>query len=308
MSPKRKSNELTGCNSSGSAKYDDLPESVERKSLNRVKGGEKVLFSRDPDLPGMEVRFSRYDGFSFSRHTHDTYSIGVMLEGASYCIDNFTDSSFVAAGDVALINPEQVHSGVPLPDVGITYLMFYVDPLWMQKAAQQICETDSGFPEFDSFCSQVPGAADKLKLFHRCLSASGTRLAKESLALSAFAELLSGHGRIVPVREGRREHHAVLRAKEYLDANISRKVSLDELATVTGLSSYYFLRVFKKNTGLTPHAYFIARRIERARTMLLRGIPFSVVALECGFGDQSHFTHKFKQVMGVTPGQYLSGG
>lgn len=97
MSPKSKSKEMAECNNSGSAKHDNLLETVERKSVNRVQGGEKVLFSRDPDLPGMEVRFSRYDGFSFSRHTHDTYSIGVMLEGASYCIGNFTDSSFVVA-------------------------------------------------------------------------------------------------------------------------------------------------------------------------------------------------------------------
>lgn len=277
------------------------------KKITPVHGHEKVLFSRDPDLPGIEIRFSRYDGFRFPRHTHDTYSVGVILEGASYCTDTVADSSLAAPGDVFHINPGLVHSGVPLQDIGVSYLLFYVDQSWMKNAAWQISETDCNFPEFENYRSRVPDASQKLKLFYNCLSFSGTRLAKESLALSAFAELIAGNGRITPVKVGREEHRAVSIAKEYLDGNVSRKVSLDELSSVTGLSSYYFLRVFKKYTGMTPHAFFIARRIEKARKMLLNKIPFSEVALELGFVDQSHFNHKFKQIMGVTPGQYVSG-
>jgi AraC-like DNA-binding protein len=269
-----------------------------------INGKEKVLFSRDPDLPGMEFRFSRYDGFKFARHTHDTYTVGVVLEGASYCTDKVADSSLVASGDVFHINPEQVHSGVPLRDVGVSYLLFYADPKWVRNTVYQISEIDHGFPEFKSFCSNSLAVSEKFKAFYRCLSLSGTSLAKQSLAVSAFAELFSGNGRIVPVRTGNNEHRAVAVAKEYLESNVGRKVSLDELAAVTGLSSYYFLRVFKKSTGMTPHAFFIIRRIEKARKMILSGLPFSEIALECGFGDQSHFTHKFKQFMGVTPGQY----
>lgn len=273
--------------------------------ISPVHGGEKVLFSRDPDLPGMEIRFSRYGGFTFPRHTHDTYTVGVVLEGASYCTDKMSDSLLVAPGDLFHINPEQVHSGVPLRNVGVSYLLFYVEPEWVNKAVQQIFETDKGFPEFTNFCSNSPQASDKFKAFYRCLSLSGTSLAKESIVLTAFAELFKANGRIAPLRSAGNEHHAVSLAREYLENNVSRKVSLDDLASITGLSSYYFLRVFKKSTGMTPHAYFTARRIEKARKLLLNKVPFAEVALDCGFGDQSHFSHKFKQVMGVTPGQYL---
>ena len=47
-------------------------------------------------------------------------------------------------------------------------------------------------------------------------------------------------------------------------------------------------------------------RIERAKTLLTRGWPVAHVAVETGFFDQSHFTRRFKRIVGVTPGQYLN--
>jgi transcriptional regulator GlxA family with amidase domain len=77
---------------------------------------------------------------------------------------------------------------------------------------------------------------------------------------------------------------------------------------VSGLSRFHLLRVFSKEIGLPPHAYQIRLRIERARTMLRKGIPPALVAGATGFADQSHFTRHFKRVWGITPARYARAG
>ena len=78
------------------------------------------------------------------------------------------------------------------------------------------------------------------------------------------------------------------------------------MAAVVGLNPYHFARQFRAATGLPPHQYVIARRVERAK-LLLEGdseSPWAEVAAGVGFADQSQFTHHFKRAVGVTPGQF----
>jgi AraC family transcriptional regulator len=75
---------------------------------------------------------------------------------------------------------------------------------------------------------------------------------------------------------------------------------------VARLSVYHFARQFKVATGLSPHQYVILRRVERARQLLQSSADLSLaeVGAHAGFSDQSQFTHHFKRLLGVTPGQF----
>jgi AraC family transcriptional regulator len=89
--------------------------------------------------------------------------------------------------------------------------------------------------------------------------------------------------------------------EEHLDAGPSR----EQTAAVARVSTYHFARQFKAATGLPPHQYVIARRVERAK-LLLQGGGFSLaeVAAHAGFTNQSQFSQHFKRLVGVTPGQF----
>ena len=65
-------------------------------------------------------------------------------------------------------------------------------------------------------------------------------------------------------------------------------------------------RQFKASAGLPPHQYVIARRIERVKQLLQAGTDLTLaeVAADAGFLDQSQFSHHFKRLVGVTPGQF----
>ncbi|WP_181170412.1 MULTISPECIES: AraC family transcriptional regulator [unclassified Mesorhizobium] len=92
------------------------------------------------------------------------------------------------------------------------------------------------------------------------------------------------------------------RAKELIDTSLDSGLTLDMLAASCSLSKRHFTRAFRQSTGMAPHQWLQQRRIDRAKQLLAKpGLSLSVVALECGFADQSHFARNFSRVVGITP-------
>jgi AraC-like DNA-binding protein len=274
--------------------------------MNKI---ENVSYRRDADLEGLEVCRVVASNHVFPNHAHDgIYAIGLMENGGSWCLGTGREDAFVGTGQIALINPGQVHSGVPVQQRHITYTMIYVGLDRFVDLARDVCEASDILPEFKRIV--VPDAPLFAMLAHlsRLVDKPGRRLQKQSVALEAFAHLVSAYGGVrAPARRTGRQRRAVRRAKEFLSANLEARLSLEEVAAAVGLSRYHFLRIFKQETGLPPHLYRVQRRIDAAQQLLKNGVPFSEVALATGFTDQSHFTNKFRQFIGATPSQYLSG-
>ena len=92
-------------------------------------------------------------------------------------------------------------------------------------------------------------------------------------------------------------------AIEYINANLASKLTLAEIAKVVRLSKSRFSRAFKISHGVSPWAYIIMTRVERANRMI-RGTrePLSQIAGACGFADQAHLCRAFRRWVGVSPG------
>jgi AraC family transcriptional regulator len=138
---------------------------------------------------------------------------------------------------------------------------------------------------------------------------AGGRLAAESLANVLAAHLIR-HA-LAPRPPGRGPDGGALprgrlrAVVEYVEEHLDAGPSLGQLAAVARLSPYHFARQFKAATGLPPHEYVIARRVERARQFLQVGhLSLAEVAAQAGFSDQSQFSRHFKRLVGVTPGQF----
>ncbi len=138
---------------------------------------------------------------------------------------------------------------------------------------------------------------------------AGGPLAAESLA-NVLAVYLIRHV-LAPRRPGRGSDGALPRGRlravvEYVEGRLDAGPSLGDMAAVARLSPYHFARQFKRATGLPPHQYVIARRVERAKQFLHGGGDLSLaeVAAQTGFSDQSQFSRHFKRIVGVAPGQF----
>jgi AraC-like DNA-binding protein len=122
------------------------------------------------------------------------------------------------------------------------------------------------------------------------------------LAQTAAAVLVGrsgSHGRSFP-------SPLVRRTRALIEDRYAENIRLEELAQEAGVSKFHFLRQFRRQVGMAPHAYQIAVRIARARELLALGHSGAVVADRVGFYDQSAFTRAFKRAAGITPGAYAA--
>jgi len=138
---------------------------------------------------------------------------------------------------------------------------------------------------------------------------AGGKLAAESLA-NVLAVHLIRHVS-APRRPAREPDGTLPRARlrvvvENVEDHLDASLTLEELAAVAHLSPYHFARQFRAVTGLPPHQFVIARRVERARQILQQDGDLSLaqVASRAGFSDQSQFSRHFKRLVGVTPGRF----
>jgi AraC family transcriptional regulator len=139
--------------------------------------------------------------------------------------------------------------------------------------------------------------------------AGGGRLAAESLANLLAVHLIRNAS--APRPPARRTDGALPRRKlqavvEYVEGYLGDGPTLGQMAAAAHLSPYHFARQFKAATGVPPHRYVIARRVERAQQLLQRDGDLSLteVAARAGFSDQSQLSRHFKRAVGVTPGQF----
>jgi transcriptional regulator of acetoin/glycerol metabolism len=110
---------------------------------------------------------------------------------------------------------------------------------------------------------------------------------------------------LAPQAHGGLSPSAMRRVREYVDAHLGDSMDLATLAAVAGLSIHHFAREFKQSTGFTPHHYLTQKRVERAQEMLAHtALSLSEIAYAVGFSDQSHLARHFRQILGVTPGQF----
>jgi len=92
------------------------------------------------------------------------------------------------------------------------------------------------------------------------------------------------------------------RLTEFIEDNLDRTISLEELAALVNVSRFHFSRLFKCSIGSTAISFVEQCRIRRAQSLITdTDLPLAEIALMVGFADQSHFTRRFHRHVGCTP-------
>ncbi len=98
---------------------------------------------------------------------------------------------------------------------------------------------------------------------------------------------------------------SISRAIEYINSNIMKNLTIDEISQKVHLSKFHFCRLFKNTTGRTVMEYVLETRIVMAKNMLLNEkLSVTEISNHCGFSSISYFSRVFKEKTGVTPLEY----
>jgi len=263
---------------------------------------DEAQYWRAERYDGLECLAARFSNHRYTPHTHDTYVVGAILSGCeTYMLNGVR--CYARPGDVCFVHPGDVHDGEPHGD-SYAYRMSYPDVGLIQDVASEL--TDRRVREIPHFPAQVVHDPDTARGFiaAHCALGSGDTLAGDERFVTALAVMLSRHARLGAPKPVGREGGPVGRVRDFIDAHYGDDIDLQRLAGVAGLSRFHLIRAFRKETGMTPHAWLTDRRVRAARPLLMTGKSPGAVAALCGFADQSHLTRAFKARVGVTPGRF----
>ncbi len=248
----------------------------------------------------MEILFAQQSTHHWAMF-HERYAIGTC-ETAAADWRYRRKSNSLSDGTCMFIEPGESHTTY-LVNKPSNFQVLFLSPDFVTKVAAELGL--SGHLHLQAAQDNNP---DFFRAFQRLYTAvrNDDSTLEQQSRLAVCTRLILQHyaERGPPALSPLGQHRAVEHAKAYLQDRFREPVSLDELASVAGLSRFHLLRAFARYTALPPHAYHIHIRIERSRRLLQAGMSPGNVAFAVGFADQSHFTRHFKRVLKVTPGQY----
>ncbi|HEU4733514.1 MAG TPA: AraC family transcriptional regulator [Kofleriaceae bacterium] len=217
------------------------------------------------------------------------------------------DDQLLSTGFVLLANPGQCYEISHDHCGGDRCLIFRVDDAVLEDIGGRDPRSTGKRFFARSVLPPIP-RVDALRLLaEQRLASGGAGLGLEELGL-ALAGCVLEHTAAPPRRvpaATRRARDAIFVALDHLERNAGEDCSLSGLAAVVGLSPYHFLRLFKREVGVTPYRFLVQARIRKA-VELLRDtrLPVTAIALSVGFGDLSNFIHTFRREIGCSPSQF----
>lgn len=258
-------------------------------------------FYRSSTLPWLEIRHAADTQSCFIPHTHQTHSIGCLLEGHSWF--HYQNKKLASQPDeLCLINADELHACQPRSDNGWRYLMLYLDKHWLANRFAEGAESTS------SLNFSKPQLKDQ-KLTQQFIR-YGIQLSHDE-QLTQETQLMELLGCILKqdkqstLGEAKFDDSIANITAEYIRANFIHALTLDELAKLTCRSPWHLQKCFRKTFGVSPAHFQHQCRIHHACQLLRQGAAINQVALESGYTDQSHLHRWFKKLMGCTPGQYM---
>jgi len=173
-----------------------------------------------------------------------------------------------------------LESGITCPTIG-PRLFFFDQAVWETalKLKAEVGNSDPGSRQYAEALSLV--------LMHELI-----RLGRTT---SATARPLRGG---LPVWRQKR-------VVEFIEEHLAEEISLAALAGLVDLSLYHFARAFRQSFGAPPHRYHMARRMDRAKSLLQRpALSVTQIGIQIGFRETSSFTTAFRKFTGLTPTEY----
>ena len=235
---------------------------------------------------------------------HDHFTIAAVIEGSfNYRAD--TGRGSLHPGAFLLGNFGACYECGHDHGTGDRCVAFQFSPEFFAEIAADVAGTGR-FRFSAAMLPALPQILPWLTWIETCLRRADIREIDESVPalLAAVVRVVSGSSP-APVNVTARDQRRVREALRYVELNSGEALDLDDLANVSGMSKYHFLRTFRRVIGMTPYQFLLSVRMRRAALQLATSSdPVSRIAFEAGFGDLSTFNGRFHDTFGVNPRSY----
>ena len=248
-------------------------------------------------------------GVQVDYHYHEFCKLLMLCSGSGgYVADGQRYS--LQAGDLVLLGSRCVHRPEFAPDLPYERIIIYIDPAFLRSHSDERDNLESVFSgERGHVLRCEKEAADRLFSLalelERELAEDG--FGKIPVSEGMLLRLVAEIGRYFDSREGSMprpvapDDERIRAAVEYIDANLTEELSVDEIADIAFLSKYHLMRRFKSETGQTIHEYISQRRLRAARDLIRQGGSVTDICFKVGFRSYSSFFRAYVKLFGMTP-------
>jgi AraC-like DNA-binding protein len=252
-----------------------------------------------PRISGVvEVFHAHFTEYAYPMHVHDAWTLLIVDDGAvRYDLDRHERDA--PHDTVSLLPPNVPHNGSPATPDGFRKRVVYLD-------GTHLDDTLIG-PAVDGPDLRDPVLRRRVGQLHTALGRPGDELEAESRLTLVGEQLRTRLRPRLATEAPRRDPVLARRLRELLDERVVEGLSLEEAGRLVQAHPAHLVRAFSGAYGIAPHQYLNARRVDRARRLLLAGHGPAEVAALTGFHDQPHLTRHFRKLVGVTPGRYRAG-
>lgn len=268
----------------------------------RRRPGNEAHYWRVPRSPGLSLLRADFTSHAYPPHTHDALVVAVTEQGGSI-IKSRGRVEEARNATLFVFNPAEPHAGWMGWSTRWRYRSLYLTQQMLDRLADAL--GIGQVPYFTGNLLQDVELVERFLRLHRALEQDCDALREDELLAGTFGCLFqrhgSGGGRIGPAPRDRRLFE---RVADRMRDEFARPLGLDDLAAGVDLTTFQLIGLFKRATGLTPHAYLTQVRLGMACRHLRQGQPIAAVAGAVGFYDQSALSKHFKRCYGITPAQF----
>ncbi len=259
---------------------------------------------RKKNLPGIDFNKTQYCTHHFKPHFHDHYVIQMVERGVNKGICK-GKSYQLKPREIIIINPGEIHTGHSWRNQFLEYKGLCPTVDFIKSFIQKIDPSKNELPVFKNFPINDKLLVEKFQRLFLMVKFNSNLLEIETAAIDFFGYLIGKYeNHHVSYFTIKNEKCRAGKIKQFIRDNYERNFSLEELSKYSMVSQYHLIRIFKKETDLTPFEYLRNFRIERAKTLLRENKSIIDAIYETGFYDQSHFIRHFKSITGMTPKVY----
>jgi len=231
---------------------------------------------------------------------HAWTSISMVLSG-TFAYRSDRGSSLMSSGALLLGSLGRSFECSHPHGEGDRCLSFQFDQDLFERLAR-----DAGSRRATLHRDRLPPLRELAPLTARIATALDRRASFEEIGLELAAAVIQLDGDTPrDAATASRDRMRIASVMPHLEAHVAEPHTLANLASLTGLSRYHFLRTFKRVTGITPHQWILRARLRQAaRRIATSREPITEIALDVGFDDLSNFIRSFRTEFEISPRKY----
>ena len=253
----------------------------------------KHIFNNNGELFA-QLNYAKKFYTKYAKHSHDTLCISIIKQGKIVVEFHNKEKQTLYPNQIVIFNPHQVHVTKNSNIKSYNYYTLHLTQKWIDKISpslyfkNNIINSQNYYEIFLNLCENI--IQNNIKDIEKEL-------------YNFFIDLVENHSNNISTSTNNQIFNNV---KNYIINNIQEQLTLDDIAKEIGYSKEYIIRIFKKEFGLTPHAFLMNEKVNYAKNILDKSdsLNLTEIALELGFYDQSHFIKFFKKSFAITPNKY----